>query len=97
MTYEQLTSLDIKTVISHCRFYLVRKRPGLSMTQPFAESDFERLKLIRVVKVPDVEREVGTFMRRNNLELEFSGDESWVSSKHEHLRMSSFLVLQLPH
>ena len=95
MTHEQLTSLDIEPVITHCRFYLVRKRPGVCSTQPFALSDFERLKLLRVVRSPDVEKEVGIFMRRNNLELEFSGEDTGTSSSQlEHLRMASFLVLQ---
>jgi len=59
--------------------------------------DFERLRLRKVLKMPHIEREVDKFMSKNSLELEFSGDEhgEGISSQHEHLRISSFIILTL--
>ncbi len=47
--------------------------------------------------MPHIEREVDKFMSKNSLELEFSGDEhgEGISSQHEHLRISSFIILTL--
>ena len=62
---------------------------------PYQLGDFERLRIVKVIKLPELERDVSTFMSKNNLELEFSGESSGVSSQHEHLRMSTFLALVL--
>jgi hypothetical protein len=63
-------------VLENCRFFLARGKCEESLKKPFAEGDFVRLRLLKLIKLGDVEKEVGEFMDRNSLELEFSGEPS---------------------
>lgn len=46
------------------------------MSKPYKLEEFERLRLLKLVQIPELEKEVQQFMDRNNLELEFSGEPS---------------------
>lgn len=79
MTYEQIKTYktDLKVILENCRFFLVKSTPsnnGNTPSLPYKLEDFERLKLLKLVQMPELEREVQKFMDRNSLELEFSGD-----------------------
>lgn len=81
MSYDQLKNqrIDLKTILEHCRFYLVRRKEVLTggdvtSSQPFQLEDFEKLRLLKILKDPDLEMDVETFMNQNSLELEFSGE-----------------------
>lgn len=65
----------LKVILENCRFFIVRKQvenEGPSL--PYNLEDFERLKPLKLVQLPELEREVSAFMDRNGLELEFSGN-----------------------
>jgi hypothetical protein len=105
--------LDLKLIMENCRFFLVRNTSTLTgleeklanhSSESYKLSDFEKLRLVKVIRLPEVERDVGQFMAKNNMELEFSSDNQHLddqgmvmSSDHEHLRMTSFLLFTLEH
>jgi hypothetical protein len=68
-------------IMERCRFFLVRKsvqmhQDGYGKSQPYRLEDFERLRLLKIVQFPSLEREIDEFMGKNSLELEFFSEES---------------------
>ncbi|CDW86700.1 serine family [Stylonychia lemnae] len=90
-----IKSADIS---NNCRFALIRRsnsdKDGLN-NREYTQDDFESLKLIRMVKIPELERDVSQLIYRNNLELDYrdlAGNTFGLSYPIDLLRMSTFLI-----
>lgn len=63
MKYNEIKNqmIDIQKIMDNCRFFIVRRsiysnqREG---SHPYKIEDFERLRLIKVIKVPELEKEI---------------------------------------
>eukprot|EP00347_Sterkiella_histriomuscorum_P022341 403330820 len=60
----------------------------------YDEKDFQSLKLVKIINIPQLQKDVSEFMRRNSLELDYQNQDifDFTQNSSQELRMSSFLV-----
>ena len=53
---------DLKTILENCRFFVVRKQTHLHSSKetstPYKLEDFERLKILKLTIISELEKEV---------------------------------------
>jgi len=81
MSYQEIRQqrVELRMIMERCRFFLVRKsmhQETQGRSQPYRLEDFERLRLLKIVQMPNLEREIDDFMAKNSLELEFFSEET---------------------